>query len=173
MQPKPWPRRGHHDQARQSVHWHVPGRARTPSVPVDADHSLPSPLSPRIAMTSAHAQTTPLVLRCAVDAVIVDLCHHGLRGRRRLPSDSVLPLLQTDAPHDRLDVAYRTLPSSCPFAAPDDVAMVDLTRTPRPPLDSIKGEPPRLNPSHHLAPLPLLTLLNPSLLHIVHPAAAI
>ncbi|KAK1667952.1 hypothetical protein QYE76_056111 [Lolium multiflorum] len=71
---KALPRRGHHDQARQSAHRHGPGRTRTPSVLVDADHSRPSPLSPRIAVTSAHAQTAPLVLRCAVDAVIVNLC---------------------------------------------------------------------------------------------------
>jgi hypothetical protein len=93
-------------------------------------------------MTSAHAQTTPLVLRCAVDAVIVNLCRASTARTTTSPERLLLPLLHTDAPQDRLDVAYRTPSSPCPFAHGIAVAMIDPSVTSAAPRDSINRASP-------------------------------
>ncbi|KAK1670538.1 hypothetical protein QYE76_058697 [Lolium multiflorum] len=70
----PWTARSHHGQTRQSVHWHVSGRARTPPALVAVVLPSTPPFTYSLPSTSASSWTTPLARQRPVDDDTINLC---------------------------------------------------------------------------------------------------
>jgi hypothetical protein len=137
---------------------------------LDATERRPAP-SPHSSPRSPHAHVdsprSPLPhghRQLAADALQTTPTTTTVRHRAQVHGDDadapVLHFQRQEACRVRGDIANTAEPSPMTLAHRSHPNTVDLPRTPRPRPPAIKGGRPCLNFPHHLAPLPLLNLLD-------------
>ncbi|KAK1680269.1 hypothetical protein QYE76_041117 [Lolium multiflorum] len=166
-------RRGHHDQARQSVQGRDHGHARAWSLPVATDLPLTPPFSHALTRTSAPSQTWSSDPRSSVAVVTVDVRRHYPPEHDDRPSYSVHPLPRHDARHARPDHRNRPRTPPCPFAARSAIATMTCPCRPALLIDPINRVPPRLFQARHPLLRSSVKLLEPSPFPISYHAAPI